>query len=147
MMALNPKLPLRVAAGLLRCPTDPTKLLMSLRNANALRPNMWEYPGGKLEPGERSVDAVLREWEEEIGIDVDVGEHLTTVHVPFEMGEVQIALFVLSIDERGNKLQVPRALASQQICWVHPTDAIKHLPCIPSTYLFYPAVLDFVTNV
>ena len=42
----------------------------------------WCFPGGHLEPGESSAEAVVRELREELGIDVEAGEHLGDVHVP-----------------------------------------------------------------
>lgn len=37
---------------------------------------MWEFPGGKVEPGEKAVDAVHRELAEELGIKVELGAEL-----------------------------------------------------------------------
>ena len=39
-------------------------------------PLKWEFPGGKVEPGESARQALEREVREELGIDIDVGEHL-----------------------------------------------------------------------
>jgi len=38
----------------------------------------WEFPGGKAEPGESDVDALVRECEEELGVQVEVGEQVGT---------------------------------------------------------------------
>ena len=38
----------------------------------------WEFPGGKAEPGESDVDALVRECEEELGVRIEVGEQVGT---------------------------------------------------------------------
>ena len=46
------------------------KILLSQRSPNAHLPGFWEFPGGKLEPGETQYQALSRELFEEIGITV-----------------------------------------------------------------------------
>jgi mutator protein MutT len=38
----------------------------------------WEFPGGKVEPGERDEDALRREFAEEFGLTIEVGDHLAS---------------------------------------------------------------------
>jgi 8-oxo-dGTP diphosphatase len=37
---------------------------------------MWEFPGGKVDPGETEKDALVRECEEELGVRIEVGERV-----------------------------------------------------------------------
>lgn len=37
---------------------------------------MWEFPGGKVEPGESDVEALIRECDEELGVPVEIGDQI-----------------------------------------------------------------------
>jgi 8-oxo-dGTP pyrophosphatase MutT (NUDIX family) len=53
--------------------------LYTLRRDNVMRPNMWEHPGGKINPGEYVREAAIREAYEELGVVIEVEHTLTTV--------------------------------------------------------------------
>jgi 8-oxo-dGTP diphosphatase len=59
-----------VVAGLI---ADETRVLITQRRADQSLPLQWEFPGGKVEPGEAPVAALARELVEEVGITVEVG--------------------------------------------------------------------------
>jgi len=52
---------------------DGEAVLCARRSAPAHLAGKWEFPGGKVEAGERDVDAVVRECREELGVEVTVG--------------------------------------------------------------------------
>jgi len=66
------------------------RLLVAQRPAHKKLPLKWEFPGGKIEPGETGVAALTRELQEELGIEVDVGRELTAVR--HDYGTVMIEL-------------------------------------------------------
>ncbi len=49
------------------------RVLITQRRADQALPLQWEFPGGKVEPGEAPVAALARELDEEIGVTVEVG--------------------------------------------------------------------------
>lgn len=58
----------------------PTRLLGARRTAPSALAGGWELPGGKVDPGEEAVDALHRELREELGVVVELGEHLPGPH-------------------------------------------------------------------
>ena len=63
--------------------------------------NKWEFPGGKIEPGETAEEALARELNEELGIEATIGDKLTTVHHNYRNGaSIEIQFFKV-IEFRG----------------------------------------------
>ena len=70
--------PIEVAAGLVFC---EGKLLITQRPAGGHLPDLWEFPGGKVELGETLEECLQRELFEELGVVVSVSERvMTTTH-------------------------------------------------------------------
>ena len=64
--------------------TFPSGILAVQRSERMSLPLTWEFPGGKLEPGETEADCLLREIREELNIDIALDQRLTPVehHYP-----------------------------------------------------------------
>lgn len=52
-------------------------ILCALRSKNMTLPGVWEFPGGKMEPGETPVDTIVREIKEELGCEIEVGDFIS----------------------------------------------------------------------
>lgn len=72
---MNEVSPIVVVAGVVRRPPDK-RILVSRRHDATHLGGLWEFPGGKVEEGESLEQALLRELEEETGIDARVGSLL-----------------------------------------------------------------------
>ena len=59
----------------------------------------WEFPGGKLEPGETGEVAVIREIEEELSTRISVQRHLTTVHHQYSSCSLTMDAFLCTVVE------------------------------------------------
>jgi 8-oxo-dGTP diphosphatase len=70
-----------VVAGLIRDPHG--RVLLTKRRADQPLPNLWEFPGGKVEPGEDPVAALHRELQEEIGVSVEIGRIWDVLFFPY----------------------------------------------------------------
>ncbi len=57
------------------------KYLITQRRPEAVLPLLWEFPGGRVEEGEKDQEALQREMMERLDVDIEVGQHLaTSVH-------------------------------------------------------------------
>ena len=68
-----------VAAAIVDSLDTPTQLLTARRKAPSKYVGQWEFPGGKVEPGEAPIAALRRELDEELGVKVSIGSE---VHNP-----------------------------------------------------------------
>ena len=59
------------------------KILITQRNLQKSQGGLWEFPGGKIEPGESHKDALRREIREELATEIEVGSLLTTVEYDY----------------------------------------------------------------
>lgn len=72
-----------VGAAILNDATQPSKMLAARRMAPKSLAGYWEFPGGKVEPGESNIAGLTREIHEELGVDIDI---LGLVGAPDERG-------------------------------------------------------------
>jgi 8-oxo-dGTP diphosphatase len=63
------------------------------RGPDGSLPGMWEFPGGKVEPGENEVTALTREIREELLCEVGVGNKVTTTAHDYDFGTVRLTTY------------------------------------------------------
>ena len=73
-------------------------LLISRRRADQPHPLKWEFPGGKLEPGESPNAALIRELREELGIESEAGSEIMRYEFAY-LGKQPILLIFLKVTE------------------------------------------------
>ena len=69
------------------------KYLITQRPPTATLPLLWEFPGGRVEPGETDEEALGRELREEMGIDVAVGERVIHVEHAYESYDIDFCVY------------------------------------------------------
>ncbi|NLB23378.1 MAG: (deoxy)nucleoside triphosphate pyrophosphohydrolase [Clostridium sp.] len=60
---------------------------------------MWEFPGGKVEPGENKQDALLREIEEELNVNILIKQYLCTVDYQYPTFHLTMHCYICKIDQ------------------------------------------------
>ncbi|NLP35888.1 MAG: (deoxy)nucleoside triphosphate pyrophosphohydrolase [Clostridiales bacterium] len=61
--------------------------------------NMWEFPGGKIEPGEAKEEALLREIREELNIEISIGDLLCTVDYDYPDFHLTMHCFICTVTD------------------------------------------------
>lgn len=91
----------QVVAGILK---REGKVLICRRTADQPHPLKWEFPGGKLEPGETPSVALTRELREELGIEAAVGPELARYEFAYP-GRPPILLIFISVNEWRGEIE------------------------------------------
>lgn len=87
--------------------------------------DFWEFPGGKLEPGETGEEAIVREIREELAISIQVERSIATIEYDYPAFHLSMACFLCSIAAGS-----PTLLEHEAARWVAPRDlsAVGFLP-------------------
>jgi mutator protein MutT len=83
--------PISVVAGVIR--REDGRILITQRLADDTLGGYWEFPGGKVEPGEELVPALQRELREEIGIEAEIGAEIHRIVHAYPDRDVKLHFF------------------------------------------------------
>ncbi|MBS0016961.1 MAG: 8-oxo-dGTP diphosphatase MutT [Arthrospira sp. SH-MAG29] len=92
---------------------DDGHILIDKRLPQGVMGGLWEFPGGKIEPGETVQDCIRREISEEIGIAIAVQDHLITVEHSYNDFRITLEAYNCT-----HLYGVPQTLECQEIRWV-----------------------------
>jgi 8-oxo-dGTP diphosphatase len=105
-----------VAAALVQA---DARILLQRRPAGGAMAGLWEFPGGKVEPGERPEGALVRELREELGLSVAVESLIPAAFASADnAGRHMLLLLYLCRDWEGE----PRALHAEALLWARPEE-------------------------
>jgi 8-oxo-dGTP diphosphatase len=108
------------------------QILIGQRKPRGRHGLKWEFPGGKVEPGEAPRAALVRELREELGIEARIGEEIEQYDFLYVTGAITRLMFFRVTEFAGE----PENLDFAQIAW----SPREHLP----RYDFLEGDLDFV---
>ena len=107
---------------------DENRFMICQRPAHKALGSLWEFVGGKVEPGESKEEALIRECREELGVTVEVGDVFMEVTHQYPDITVHLTLFSASIREG-----VPQKLEHQDIRWITAEEIGKFSFCPADT--------------
>ena len=110
------------------------KFMICQRPAHKARGLLWEFVGGKVEPGETKAAALVRECREELAVELSVGDVFMEVTHEYPDLTVHLTLFHAAIAEGE-----PQKLEHNDIRWITPGD-------IPD-YDFCPADVEILAKI
>ncbi len=110
------------------------KFMICQRPAHKTRGLLWEFVGGKVEPGETKEQALIRECREELAVTLSVGNVFMDVVHEYPDITVHLTLFSASITEG-----VPQKLEHNDIKWIAPSEI--------SNYEFCPADVEILKKI
>ena len=113
---------------------EKDKFLICQRPAHKTRGLLWEFVGGKVEPGETMAQALERECAEELAIQVKVGGQFLQEYHEYPDMLIRLTLFHCTIPSG-----VPQALEHKDLQWIHPSQI--------GNYEFCPADKDFLEKI
>ena len=92
---------------------DEKRFLACQRPAHKARGLLWEFVGGKVEPGETKEQALIRECQEELAVTVAVQDVFMEVDHVYPDLTVHLTLFNASIAEG-----IPQKIEHNDLCWI-----------------------------
>jgi 8-oxo-dGTP diphosphatase len=95
------------------------RILITQRRADQSLPLQWEFPGGKVEPGEAPVAALVRELHEELGVDTAVGRVWDVLFHVYPAFDLVMLVYACSI-----RAGEPRAVEVADLAWVRADELV-----------------------
>ncbi len=101
------------------------RVLLTRRRKEQVHGGYWEFPGGKVEPGESDREALARELREELGVGAEVGEHVCTVTHGYSGFVIDLAIYRCVLGD-----QTPACREVEAVSWV-PVNDLERLELTP----------------
>lgn len=124
--------PVRVVAAVME---RDGKYLACRRASHKSLAGLWEFPGGKVEPGETDEYALRREILEELGVEIAVGSYLATSFNKAGRLDIELVAYLARLTEG----KVARSADHDELRWLAP-DELSHLEWAPADIPFLQIV-------
>ena len=121
----------QVVAALIR---KGNTFMICQRPAHKARGLLWEFPGGKIEPGETGPEALIRECREELGVTLSVGDVFYEVDHVYPDITIHLTLYNAAVAEGS-----PQLLEHNDLRYISPSEI--------DGYDFCPADVDILKEI
>ncbi|MEP6827136.1 MAG: 8-oxo-dGTP diphosphatase MutT [Aestuariivirga sp.] len=116
------------------------RVLLAKRPEGKTLAGLWEFPGGKVEEGERPEEALIRELREELGINV---EHSCLAPLTFASHSYENFHLLMPLYVCRRWKGIPQALEGQELKWVRAKD-LRSMPMPPADLPLIPHLEDLL---
>ncbi|WP_108893075.1 (deoxy)nucleoside triphosphate pyrophosphohydrolase [Palleronia abyssalis] len=116
------------------------RVLLAQRPEGKSMAGLWEFPGGKIEPGERPEEALIRELHEELGIDTWASCLAPLTFASHAYDDFHLLMPLFACRKWDGQ---PRAKEGQVLKWVRP-DEMRSYPMPPADLPLIPILRDWL---
>ena len=120
---------------------DNGKFMICRRPQNKARALLWEFVGGKVEPGETKEQALIRECCEELAVNISVGGEFMNVTHEYPDITVHLTLFCTTIKEG-----VPKLIEHSDLKWIVPEEIHNYEFCPADKEILQKIIKEYGTR-
>ena len=124
---MSERVPVVVAAGVV---SVDGKILVTRRKAGTHLERRWEFPGGKLEPGEAPQECLVREFREELDVEIEAGQILEVIFHRYPERNVLLLIYACKLVDGE-----PRAIECEKLMWLEKKE-LERLDWVPADRAF-----------
>ncbi|WP_191014595.1 (deoxy)nucleoside triphosphate pyrophosphohydrolase [Treponema zioleckii] len=124
---------------------DEKKILIAHRNPVGQMGGRWEFPGGKVEEGETDEQAVVREFQEEFGVTVQVEKRIAETNFKHNNERVDLHAYLVKLPHNGIEKKF-KLTEHSEYRWAELAE-IPTLNFVDSDLMIYPQIAKYLVDI